>query len=304
MSVYKKSELLKNHRVEKGFSREKLSEGICDSTTLKRYENEGMIPSDDNYRMLQEKMGGRPEQIIMSYDLGLFVDEDRYQEYEVLITDHKYDELQMKMQILKEGLKKTESVEKEQFLGRLEFILNEDYSEESLKKREELLKKSVPDYDRGDFSITRLYNDTELYLLNDIAVTYDKMGDSEKAIEVFRKLYTYIDQAEDNKDSLVVVKILFNFANVLGVNERYEESIEICRKSISLIKKNSCQEMMYTFVFNIGWLYSQMWKSSKNNEYKEKAEEYVELSLELARYFNESAQNISLIEAYRKEQFS
>ena len=75
MSVYKKSELLKNHRVEKGFSREKLSEGICDSTTLKRYENEGMIPSDDNYRMLQEKMGGRPEQIIMSYDLGLFVDE-------------------------------------------------------------------------------------------------------------------------------------------------------------------------------------------------------------------------------------
>ena len=48
MSVYKKSELLKNHRVEKGFSREKLSEGICDSTTLKRYENEGMIPSDDS----------------------------------------------------------------------------------------------------------------------------------------------------------------------------------------------------------------------------------------------------------------
>ena len=107
MSVYKKSKLLKSHRVEK------LSEGICDITTLKRYENEGMLPSEDNYRLLQEKMGGRPEQIIMSYDMGLFVDGDRYVEYEKLLNNQKYDELRMKMQILKEGLKNVESVEKD-----------------------------------------------------------------------------------------------------------------------------------------------------------------------------------------------
>ena len=122
MSVYKKSKLLKSHRVEKGFSREKLSEGICDSTTLKRYENEGMIPSDDNYRMLQEKMGGRPEQIIMSSDMGLFIDIDRYQEYEELLVNHKYEELKMMMKMLKDSLKTVNSVEKEQFIGRLEQI--------------------------------------------------------------------------------------------------------------------------------------------------------------------------------------
>ncbi|MBR4669091.1 MAG: helix-turn-helix transcriptional regulator [Butyrivibrio sp.] len=304
MSVYKKSKLLKSHRVEKGFSREKLSEGICDITTLKRYENEGMLPSEDNYRLLQEKMGGRPEQIIMSYDMGLFVDGDRYVEYENLLNNQKYDELRMKMQILKEGLKNVESVEKEQFLARLETLTYYDYTKEMLEIQEGLLKKSVPDYKDGEFSITRLYNDTELNLLNDIAITNDKIGCTEMAVKIFEKLDVYLEQAEDNKDSMIAVKIYFNYANTLGLSGQYEKSIEICKKGIALEKKNSCQELLYALVFNIGWLYDQIWMDNHDEKYKKAAKEYVGLSLALAKYFDESPINTPTIEGYYKENFT
>ncbi len=303
MSVYKKSKLLKERRVEKGLSREKLSEGICDSTTLKRYENEGMIPSDDNYRLLQEKMGGRPEQILLSYDMGLFIDGDRYHEYEVLLNNQKYDELRLKMQVLKEGLRKIKSVEKEQFLGRLETLTYYDYTEEMLTILEKLIKLSVPDYKNGDFSITRLYNDTELNILNDIGITYDKIGKTGTAISIFEKLDIYLEQSEDNKDSLVAVKIYFNYANTLGLSGRYEKSIEICKKGIALEKKNSCQEILYALVFNIGWLYDQISEKTHDEKYKEMAKEYVGLSLSLAKYFSESPINTSTIEEYYKEHF-
>ena len=303
MSVYKKSKLLKSHRVEKGFSREKLSEGICDSTTLKRYENEGMIPSDDNYRMLQEKMGGRPEQIIMSSDMGLFIDIDRYQEYEELLVNHKYEELKMMMKMLKDSLKTVNSVEKEQFIGRLELIKYNEYTKESFVEFERMIKLSVPDYKDGVFSVTRLYNDTELYLFNDLALNYYELGNLEKADEVFQRLDTYFDQAEDLKDSIVAVKILFNYSNLLGKSGNYEKAISICKKAIALLKNNSCQEMLYTFIFNIGWLYDQMWEKSHEDSYKSKAKEYIELSLVLAKFFNESPVNTDTIEGYYNERF-
>lgn len=304
MSVYKKSKLLKSHRVEKGISREKLSEGICDSTTLKRYENEGMIPSDENYRMLQEKMGGRPEQIIMSYDMGLFVDIDRYQEYEDLLMNHKIDELRMKTELLKAGLKNIKSVEKEQFLGRLDSLVKDKYTESSLKELENLLVKSVPDYKDGFFSVTRLYNDTELFLLNDIAITYEELGEIDISLSMFDKLDIYLEQAEDNKDSLGAVKILFNYASELGRNKKYEKAMEICRKGIRLIKKNSIQEMLYAFAFNIGWIYFQMWTESKSSEYRDLAKEYVELSLAMVKYLDESPINAETIENFYNENFS
>ncbi len=303
MSVYKKSKLLKSHRVEKGFSREKLSEGICDTTTLKRYENEGMIPSDDNYRLLQQKMGGRPEQIIMSYDMGLFVDADRYQEYENLLNNQKYDELRAKMTMLIDDLKNYDSVEKEQFIKRIEVLTDMKDPAPALRILEKLLKKSVPDYKEGFFSITRLYNETELHLLNDVAINYDMIGETDISKSVFEKLEAYIDQAEENKDSLIAVKVLFNYANILGRNKEYDKSIQICKKAIALEKKNSNQELMYALVFNIGWLYDQIWEETQNSGYKEKAREYVELSLTLAHYFNESSINTSIIEEYFKEHF-
>jgi tetratricopeptide (TPR) repeat protein len=303
MSVYKKSKLLKERRVEKGFSREKLSEGICDSTTLKRYENEGMIPSDDNYRLLQEKMGGRPEQILLSYDMGLFIDGDRYHEYEVLLNNQKYEELRLKMELLKDGLKSINSIEKEQFIKRIEVLTEVEDPGEALKILEDLLRKSVPDYKDGYFSITRIYNETELHLIDDIAINYNMIGNAEVSKKVFEKLVEYIGQAEENKDSLIAVKVMFNYANTLGLNKEYEKSIEICRKGIMLENKNSCQEILYSLVFNIGWLYDQIWKETSDEAYKKKAKDYVELSMVMSHYFNESSINTSIIEEYYKENF-
>ena len=129
------------------------------------------------------------------------------------------------------------------------------------------------------------------------------IGNAEISKKVFEKLEAYIDQAEENKDSLIAVKVMFNYANTLGLNKEYEKSIEICRKGIALEKKNSCQEILYSLVFNIGWVYDQIYEEKKDEEYKKKAKEYIELSLRLSHYFDESPINTQIIEDYYKERF-
>lgn len=300
MSSYKKSKLLKQHRLEKGFTREELVRGICDTTTLKRYENEGMAPCDDKYRMLQEKMGGTPEQLYISSELGIFVDGERYQKYEDLLSKHDYDELRVKIPILKQSLKSINILEKQQFLGRLEILLETETDEDKVCELEKLLRVSVPEYKDGNFSVTKLYNDTELHIMNDIAIYCSRQEDNQKADRIYTSLNSYIDQAEDNVDSLVVIKILFNYANYLGVNKKYKEAIAICKKAIGQLKKNSCQEMMYAFLFNIGWLYNQMYLELNEDSYKDLAKDYVKISLSLAKYNNESSKNIGRIEKFYK----
>lgn len=72
------------------------------------------------------------------------------------------------------------------------------------------------DYDNGIFSIVRIYNETELNLLNDIAIAYSREGQISKALEIYKRLTDYFDKSIDNSESLIIIKILINYANKLG----------------------------------------------------------------------------------------
>lgn len=298
MSIYLKSKLIKERRKESGYSREELASGICDSSTLKRYENNGMIPNNSNYRLLQEKMGGNPEQLVFSYEVDFFNDIELYEKYEKLLVQHEYDKVANRVNNIREALINSKSIEATQFIGRIELINSKLEEEKKRKQLEELLKKTVVDYDNGIFSIVRIYNETELNLLNDIAIAYSREGQISKALEIYKRLTDYFDKSIDNSESLIIIKILINYANKLGQTKKYDDAIEISKKCIRIMKRNSMQHLLYNVLFNFGWLYYKMGIDINDSNQLQKAKHYIKMSLALGRYQNESIKNLNSIENF------
>ena len=124
MSVFLKSKLLKSRRIEIKYTRDKLAEGICDVSTLLRYENDTLDPTDEKYELLQNKMKNYKKKYCIPPNKLL--DEVIYYKIEKALQLKQMGELKLIQEELQREIKVNSCIELEQFYRRIELLLNKD----------------------------------------------------------------------------------------------------------------------------------------------------------------------------------
>lgn len=304
MTLFDKGGTIRNRRVEKNQTIEELAWGICDETTLGRYERGKVEPSVEKLSLILEKLDIKDRGVVVSHEISLFSDNDCYEEFEKLLHDKRLEELNIRLEKYISGMEKRNSIEKEQFLGRIKLFMSMDRGELYINELENLLMKSIGDYSSGKISLTNIYNETELHILNDIAIGYWDLGREELALNIYKDLMEYFKNFIYYQDSVIITKICLNYSNYLGLSQNYEDSIRICLDTIRWMQNNTTQDLMYVFIFNIGWNSYYLWKRSGDFKLREKAKDYIEMALALGNYYHESESTINIMKQFYQNEIT
>ena len=303
MAEFNKVNFSLNKRRELGISREELSDGICDTTTLMRFEK-GMINlSEKKYKKIQIKLGQPIKNFSLPQGLGLFVDYLDYIEYEKLLRLRSKDVLIEKINEFESAMQDFSGIEKHQFIGRIKLFAIKENKERYLNCLEDLLRESVPEYYSRIIPQNRLYNYTELSLLLSIAIAYKNLGQLDSALELYEQIMEYYSSAVSLREDLVYNKIVLAYSNCLGLSGQYDKCIGLIFEALSWMKNNTSQEMLFNYLFNVGWLLEEMWKKNRINDYHIKAKKIIEQSIALAEFFDESEKAINQMKNYYDDEF-
>lgn len=305
MTEFKRNVLLKKRREEMGMTRENLSDGICDVSTLYRFESGQIELKDSTIQELQGKMDRHGGLYVLSTNEALFIDEEDYYLYERCLHGNEFKKAREIVEN-ENVLQLEDGIEKRQFLGRVKLYVSSETEmdcKDKLVIAEMLLKESVPEYDDGSFPMYRIYNYTELSLLNDIAILNWECGDKEKSFSVYKRLIEYFENTLYNRENRIYNKILINYSNYLGLSGEYQKSIDIILFAIRWLEKNSSQYLMYNYVFNIGWNLYQLYMENGKREYYEMAKKVVYESYCLCKMFDVPDCRIDVIKQFYEETF-
>lgn len=302
MSEFKRNVLIKRRREELGMTREELAEGICDVSTLYRFESGRIELKDSTIQDMQEKMDKCGGVYVLSLKDALFIDEEDYYLYEKYLHGEEYEKAKGVVKN-KNKLNVEDGVEKTQLIGIMNILAEEKDAVTSLDELEALMRLSVPEYNDGYFPLYRIYNYIELSLLNDIGVASWQCGNVKKTFDIYRRLVEYFDKVVHNQDNRMYNKIIINYSNYLGLSGNYQKSISLMIKGVKWLKENTTQDMMYNYIFNIGWNLYQLYKENRKQGYYDLAKKYVYEACCLCKTFDDPNCRISIIEQFYEDTF-
>lgn len=231
-------EVLGRKRKIKGLTQEELSSGICEPETLSRLLNGRQMPNQNTFRMLAE---------------CLEVDSERCRPY-LSVADYEIYEkqrklgthLQKKEYALAENLFQEIERELPQNIARnrqfcmmirtsIESRLGRMNWEERLKYLEEAITYTIPNYPEVSIKQWPLCRQ-EIVLLNNIAITYTRLGEVEKALSIFSDIMEYYENSEVNYlyHIEVMIMTIFNYVEWLGNLKKYEEALSLYDRAINM----------------------------------------------------------------------
>lgn len=305
---YRKSLLLKQRRIEVGLTRESLSEGVCDVTTLLRYENGVLDPSDEKYMELMSRMDNDIEMYQLSYETGKIIDVEEYRKWEEFFQKHKEEEVIDEI-LSCSGYDVIKGSEAQQYYDR--FMLYKKYycNKEIdafcyIKKLEEIVSRTIREYKEGNYSINKLLTETEIYILNDIAIAYIDIKKYDFAEKIYMKLREYFKSEQAGVMELARYKIMINYSNLLGQMGKYKESYEVCNDLLYSALINTKQKLLFNPLFNMGWNIMESIKKKTPIGTIGQAREFINSSCLLCRYYNESEVAQKVMSDYFKSNFS
>ena len=235
---------IRQKRLEKNWTQEKLSDGICDAATLSRIENNERPPSIRVAKALLQKMGfssapyvallGRAD--ILAERLQKEIRDDAIRFEEVM----EEEQLRIRERVLKK-LSKLESLcgEDDRFVR--QFVLSMRATvgtpegpyrtEERLELLLEAIRLTIPNFDLKKVSRFR-YSMNEVALVNKVARTYARAGDRKKAISILSQLLQYIEKNNQELDKFAAqfCLVVHNCAIDLAVEKRYKEAAELAQR--------------------------------------------------------------------------
>lgn len=290
-------------------TQEELSEGICDPVTLARYESGNLNPSDEKFSLLMQKMGMSGEKYIIPV-------QNRKTEHEICMNQilyamerADYKEVEAGMETLKNDPDfSMEYPENRQYIRRIELILEDEAGKitdaEYIKNLEEILRLTFPEYQEEHFPVYRVFTENEVLIISNIARQYAMMGNREKAIQIYYNLEEYFQTGVVVNDYKPRYIGLLNLANLLGLTERYEESVEICKRAIQWLLRHGKSNFLYNFYYDMGWLINEKIKKGEEDPAMMKqAECYVWMAYQLCRIYPENMNNMKYILDFCEENF-
>lgn len=254
MATFQLGPIIRNRRMELGFSQEDLADGICSVPTLSRIENGERMPTKNHFEMLMQRLG------YSAMSLDFFIDKRDFMIYElkfkIRLAFVTKDYLLAKSLLAEyEELVDEESKIDRQFCILYHTLLNPARytTKEKLALYETALRLTCPKYSYNRIPYMLSYE--EIILLNNIASCYNTPETRHQAISILRTLKAYYENHVINSEEALRTQpmILYNLSKMLGLAGKYDECIEICDQAINLAKRTSRCSLLGKTLYNRAW---------------------------------------------------
>ena len=257
MGEYSKSAIIKYTRKSLGITQEELSESVCDPVTLSRYESGKIDPSDSKFLRLMEKMGEKGSTFIFQLETSLLEVEDESEKLNKAIEQHDWEEAErIKNNLIQNNNFNLDYFENRQYLQWVETIIQYEQGmineRQVIEKLEEAWSYTCGNINTEEFNMNRIYRETEIIILHEIAIFYKLLGKLDKACVFYENLIKYFERADMVNDTKPIYLIYIGYSNILGVMGEHEKSMEICFKAIKRGLAENKMNYLYNFYYNIG----------------------------------------------------
>ncbi len=243
MEIYRVGEKIKEERARRSFSQEDVCTGICSTGTLSRIENGTQKPNLKMQEALLERLGCSTENLVffasneeaekhnLELELGVLTMHrkpigEKLREYAGLISDAS----------VTQGLEK-------QFLLTMEAICG-FYSREwelsrVFEQLEGALRLSVPNYEECKVTSIKLLTNTEITILNNLALVLYRQEEHVRAISIMNYLVRYVENSDFNVETTgkKYPMLIYNLARMMDTIGSYKEMHRTCDKGIEFCKK-------------------------------------------------------------------
>ena len=279
-----------------GMTQEELAETICDPVTLARYESGKIDPTDEKFLCLMEKMGEQGSVFLWPLESSLLEVEAEIEQLKKAVEQHDWENAKkLKINLIKNESFNLEYPENRQFLKWIETIIAYETKKideiQVLKQLEDAWGYTCSPFQTANFPINRIYRETEIWILHDIAIFHKILGQYEKACIYYEKLLKYFERKDMVNDCKPIYLIYLGYSNVLGAMGKYEKSMGLCLKAIRRgIMKNQ-MNYLYNFYYNIGCSLQK----SGNVEQQKMAKLYIWIAYQLCQVYPENKRNLEII---------
>lgn len=300
MGEYRKAKIIRYSRLYKNLTQEKLAEGICEPSTLAKYEAGIIDPSEFNYYLLMKRLDACTSLYRIPGDF--------YSSELMEIRDFIKLAIERRdNQLLIDNIKKYEklmdsSVDNKQYVCRIKLYIdkinNRLYDDEYIKKLIETIEMSITDFNIANLQLGRMYSEVEMMLFNSLIIAFWKSGRIDDALILCVEVEKLFENDVILEDCKEIEKIYLNHSNILGQVRRYSESINMCKQGILFLKKSGRCNLLYNFYFNIGWNYINI-ANEKNKTDREKLIDlglmYYWISYKMCQLFPEAIDSLEII---------
>lgn len=244
MNEFKLGTYIKKRREELNISQEELCEGLCAVSSLSRIENNQQDPSRHLTKNLLDRLGLPNDRFFSLWDQkGISAgalqreiqdDMNRYGRTAECDRPGIRAEILGKLAVLEKTAGQDNRVV-QQFLLAQRAVLGGPDGAYSLNKRLEMqlkaLRMTCPKFDPEDFRRGH-YSLDETRLINQIALTYSKLGERKRATDMYDQLLKYVEKNDRELAGYAghFCMIAHNYAIELGMGKRYSDSNEIAEK--------------------------------------------------------------------------
>lgn len=230
-------EIIRQKRIELGYTQEQLCEGICEPISISRIERGKQTPTKMMLEALSQRLGLPSER------------------FYALLSDKEQQISDLQKEIVsanifkdsKRGLEKLHELEKisgrgekflQQFILRSKVLLGKEengeikpYSfGEELEMLMEAIHITVPRFDIEEIN-QGLYSLDEVKIINQIALAYSSNNQHDEAIDIYRQLLKYVKKHYQNvtQSGGLLPLVAYNYSRELDLVGRYQEAINIAQ---------------------------------------------------------------------------
>lgn len=222
-------------------SQEMLSSGLCSDATLSRIELGERIPDKFLLDALLQRLGKSPdklETILSERDYYLYV---KRQAIEKAIFEHDFSLAESELKTYEEQ-KECEEKLHQQYVYKIKSILIEELNSDTNESIQCLLNAislTLPEF-HIDTIFQYLLSIEEIYLLLMLAQAYSKIELNQEAFHILHNLINYLDDKYSDEEEKVKVypKAVYLLSKLLLMQDKYQELVELCLKTIDLIVSN------------------------------------------------------------------
>lgn len=243
MEIYRVGEKIKEERTRRNLSQEDVCHGICSSGTLSRIENGTQKPNLKIQEALLERLGCSTENLAffasneevikhnLELELGVLTMHrkpvgEKLKEYDSLISDASSTQ----------GLEKQFFLTMEAICG---FYSREWELSRVYEQLEMALKLSIPNYEECQMTSIKLLTNTEITILNNLALVLYRQEEHVRAISIMNYLVRYVENSDFNIETTgkKYPMLIYNLARMMETIGSYKEMYRTCEKGIEFCKK-------------------------------------------------------------------
>lgn len=280
MSVFKFGPLIRQRREELGYTQEDVADGICAVTTLSRIENGERVPTQNHLELLLQRIGYSDMMLASYSDANDFrAHELKFQIRQANIEGNQ-DKAKALLTEFEQLLRKPTQMDKQFVLLQKVLLYQEQYSNgEQLQKLEEAMRLTHPNYRRDRIPCLLSYE--EIILLNNIAARCAAGGHRKEGIDILYGVVHYYDTHIVNIEEALRTEpmTLYNLSKFLGLENRFDECIDICDKGIQLAQKTGRSSCFGQTLYNKAWALVKRNHQGDMSEAKELAQRALNVAI-------------------------